>query len=98
MTQTFRLAIWCLCVLLTPTVFANLPDFQDLVEEVSQAVVNISTQSSAPVSPRQGQQPDLDQLPPFFREFFERGLPTPPQQQEGRSLGSGFIISSMIYC
>lgn len=94
MTQTFRLAIWCLCVLLTPTVFANLPDFQDLVEEVSPAVVNISTQSSAPVSPRQGQQPDLDQLPPFFREFFERGLPTPPQQQEGRSLGSGFIISA----
>lgn len=94
MTQTFRLALWCVCVLLTPTAFANLPDFQDLVEEVSPAVVNISTQSQAPVSARQGQQPDLDQLPPFFREFFERGLPPPPQQQEGRSLGSGFIISA----
>ena len=37
--------------------------------------------------------PDLQNLPPFFKDFFERGVPMPPQEREGRSLGSGFIIS-----
>lgn len=93
MSQSLRRVVWSIWVLIAPAAFASLPDFQDLVEQVSPAVVNISTQSSAPQTQRPGQQPDLDQLPPFFREFFERGLPAPPQQREGRSLGSGFIIS-----
>lgn len=71
---------------------AALPDFRDLVEEVAPAVVNISTRSEQVANSNQ-QMPDLDQLPPFFREFFERGVPMPPQEREGRSLGSGFVIS-----
>ncbi len=71
---------------------AQLPEFTDLVDEVSPAVVNISTRSSQ-ATPRNQQMPDLQQLPPLFREFFERGVPMPPQEREGRSLGSGFIIS-----
>ena len=71
---------------------AQLPEFTELVDEVSPAVVNISTRSSQPTS-RPQQMPDLQNLPPFFREFFERGVPMPPQEREGRSLGSGFIIS-----
>ena len=71
---------------------AQLPEFTDLVDDVSPAVVNISTRSSQPTS-RPQQTPDLQNLPPFFREFFERGVPMPPQEREGRSLGSGFIIS-----
>ena len=71
---------------------AQLPEFTKLVDTVSPAVVNISTRSTQPAS-RPQQMPDLQQLPPFFREFFERGVPMPPQEREGRSLGSGFIIS-----
>jgi len=71
---------------------AQLPEFTELVDEVSPAVVNISTRS-AQSTPRSQQMPDLQQLPPLFREFFERGVPMPPQEREGRSLGSGFIIS-----
>lgn len=71
---------------------AQLPEFTELVDKVSPAVVNISTRSAVkPAKPQQ--MPDLQQLPPFFRDFFERGVPMPPQEREGQSLGSGFIIS-----
>ena len=75
---------------------AQLPEFTELVDDVAPAVVNISTRSSQPSSLPQ-QMPDLQNLPPFFREFFERGIPMPPQEREGRSLGSGFIISKNGY-
>lgn len=77
---------------------AQLPDFTELVEEASPAVVNISTRQnvtrrSAGMGPMM---PDLEGMPPIFREFFERsfpdGAPSAPQRQ-AQSLGSGFIIS-----
>jgi serine protease Do len=77
---------------LSTAVQAALPDFRDLVEEVAPSVVNISTRTEQSARSNQ-QMPDMDQLPPFFREFFERGVPMPPQEREGRSLGSGFVIS-----
>ena len=70
---------------------AQLPEFTELVNDVSPAVVNISTRSSQPSS-RPQQMPDLQNLPPLFREFFERGVPMPPQEREGRSLGSRLIF------
>ena len=76
---------------------AQLPEFTELVNDVAPAVVNISTRSAQPSS-RPQQMPDLQNLPPFFREFFERGVPMPPQEREGRSLGSGFIISKKWLC
>ena len=81
-----------LALLMSLNAQAQLPEFTELVDDVSPAVVNISTRSSQP-SLRPQQMPDLQNLPPFFREFFERGVPMPPQEREGRSLGSGFIIS-----
>src|SRR5690606_39163152 len=56
---------------------AQLPDFTDLVEEASPAVVNISTRQNVPargagVGPMI---PELEGLPPIFREFFERSIP-----------------------
>ncbi|NES10817.1 DegQ family serine endoprotease [Pseudomonas laurentiana] len=78
-----------------------LPDFTTLVEQASPAVVNISTRQKMP--DRQlagGQMPDLEGLPPMFRDFFERNMPQGPRsprgdrQREAQSLGSGFIISS----
>ena len=77
---------------------AQLPEFTELVEQASPAVVNISTRQTIPAQAAGLQQmPDLENLPPMFREFFERNMPQTPQQaprkREAQSLGSGFIIS-----
>ncbi len=79
---------------------ADLPDFTPLVEEASPAVVNISARQKVPERAVAGQSglPDLEGLPPMFREFFERSIPQVPRnpggrQREAQSLGSGFIIS-----
>ncbi|MHA6492836.1 DegQ family serine endoprotease [Pseudomonas borbori] len=80
---------------------AQLPDFTELVEQASPAVVNISTRQKMPARSVAGAQglPDMEGLPPMFREFFERNVPQVPQgpgegrQREAQSLGSGFIIS-----
>ena len=71
---------------------AALPDFTPLVEDASPAVVNISTRQNQPVRGA-AQMPDLEGIPPMFREFFERRLPQPDRRREAQSLGSGFIIS-----
>jgi serine protease Do len=83
---------------------ANLPDFTELVEQASPAVVNISTRQKMPerVATGSGQLnvPVVEGLPPMFREFFERNLPQVPRspgggrQREAQSLGSGFILSA----
>lgn len=76
---------------------AQLPDFTPLVESASPAVVNISTKQKLPARGAGAHMPDLEGLPPIFREFFERSIPGMPsdrgQQREAQSLGSGFIIS-----
>ncbi len=75
---------------------AELPDFTPLVERASPAVVNISARHAVGASSL----PELEGLPPFFREFFERsippnsGQPNRGSQREAQALGSGFIISS----
>ncbi len=78
---------------------AGLPDFTELVEETSPAVVNIAT-----ITHRSSQYGDLAErynlpqdVPDIFRHFFGqpgqgRGQHQP--RQEKSSLGSGFIISS----
>lgn len=78
-----------------------LPDFTTLVEQAAPAVVNISTKQKLPERGiASGQMPDLEGLPPMFREFFERNMPQPPRtprgdrQREAQSLGSGFIVSA----
>ena len=67
----------------------DLPDFADLAEKQSPAVVNISTTSTM-----HGQQaaPPGAEEDPFF-DFFRRFGPPQPRDYEARSLGSGFIIS-----
>ena len=78
----------------TMMAYAELPDFTPLVRDASRAVVNISTKQSQPMRGAQAQMPDLEGIPPMFREFFERGMPQQPDRQpEAQSLGSGFIIS-----
>ena len=98
------LSLSALCLLLLQPVAANaeLPEFTQLIEMASPAVVNISTtQKAAPqrAGARSQQMPDLEGLPPMFREFFERMPQMQPQPDRGsrpeaQSLGSGFIISA----
>lgn len=65
----------------------GLPDFTELVEEVSLAVVNISTSRAAAGSPVAGGpgMPDLEGLPPIFREFFEHSFPQGPRSNRADS-------------
>ncbi len=72
----------------------DLPRFPELVKDNGPAVVNISTTQNTgrPTMPRGMDIPDLPEDSPFhdfFRHFF-RDL---PEQQDVKSLGSGFIIS-----
>jgi serine protease Do len=64
--------------------------FADLIAAVSPAVVSI--EASGTVEP--GDAPDLSQVPPQFRDFFERFGGGPQQPRERRSQGSGFFISA----
>ena len=91
----------CFCLLIiSAQAFSQLPDFTDLVEQSSPAVVNISTTQKPQA--RFGGQMDLPQgVPDIFRHFF--GVPQTPRNhprnsprghsQERASLGSGFIVS-----
>jgi len=95
-----------------PQLVAGLPDFTNLVEQVGPGVVNIDTKvTRADMMKRSGrggpqQMPDDDQMPEFFRRFFD--LPGMPGQGQGpgrgprggndgdivgAAMGSGFIIS-----
>ncbi|AVD84580.1 serine peptidase [Pseudomonas sp. SWI6] len=98
---TMFAAVLMLGQVLTAQAEEALPDFTTLVEQASPAVVNISTKQKLPDRRvAAGQMPDLEGLPPMFREFFERNMPQQPRaprgdrQREAMSLGSGFIISS----
>lgn len=83
---------------------SNLPDFTELVEDSSPAVVNISTEQA--VSSRGNSQlsPDAQELNEFFRHFFGQqpfgqGQKQPRQQQRQRSsLGSGSSSRKMVMC
>lgn len=70
--------------------------FADLIEQVSPAVVSINVITrEEPSVPGVG---NLDNIPEEFREWLQRQMPGPnkrsqPAPREGRSLGSGFLIS-----
>ena len=99
MTSVQRWFLWVVGVWLLSwqsLAVAQLPDFTELVEEASPAVVNISTRQTITRRSAGPMAPDLEGLPPIFREFFERGLPDGSQsapQRQAQSLGSGFIVS-----
>ena len=77
----------------------SLPDFTDLVEKASPAVVNISSTRVIEQRSRPGGLPPGPQMPEIFRHFFEDfhgQMPQEPRQRQRQrqSLGSGFIISA----
>jgi serine protease Do len=97
---------------LIPNAFAQnprvmIPDFADLVERASPAVVNIRTTEKVMVQQSQGGIPGMpEDQAEFFRRFFgvpipgipngpKQAQPNPGKPQEAdRGVGSGFIIES----
>ncbi|MCG6939780.1 MAG: DegQ family serine endoprotease [Thiohalocapsa sp.] len=75
----------------------GLPDFTALVKRYGPAVVNISTKQSTLYGPQDfGDEEGLGEDSPlydFFRRFFGEEGPLPDEGENGRSLGSGFILS-----
>ena len=70
---------------------AQLPNFADLVEDVSPAVVKINTVIKG--RKPQGQQNLKGQLPEIFRELLEQRNRQQQPPRDARSMGSGFVIS-----
>jgi serine protease Do len=73
-----------------------LPDFRELVRNNQASVVNISTTQTIHAGGRNAPGIPFDELPEDspFREFFKHFGQPAPQDQQARSLGSGFIISA----
>jgi serine protease Do len=72
------------------------PDgFADLVEKVSNSVVNITTSTivEAPME-RMPMVPEGSPFEDFFRDFFDEGQNGQRRQRQGTALGSGFVISA----
>ena len=87
------LAAFAMSALFGPAAHAH-DSFAELAEELSPAVVNISTsQIVAPTPNQRGQRPEMPQSPfeEFFEEFF---LPRDSTPRKVSSLGSGFVIDS----
>lgn len=86
-----------------PVLVSGLPDFTQLVERTSPAVVNIRTTQK--LTQVQGDPFGDDQAQEFFRRFFGTPAPVQPQprnrrqspkqqeQEVPRGVGSGFIVS-----
>jgi len=78
--------------------FAAPGSFADLAEDLSPAVVNISTISRVEV-----RRPNIPQFGPgspfeeFFKPFQDRDDEDEPREREARSLGSGFVIDPTGY-
>jgi serine protease Do len=74
-----------------PQAYARgLPEFTDLIEKSSPAVVKITTQARA-TARNQMQIPPQQQIPEIFRELFEQyNMP----ERNLNSMGSGFVISN----
>ncbi|QWD38372.1 Do family serine endopeptidase [Polynucleobacter paneuropaeus] len=99
-------------VFVSPTAFAQnprvtIPDFADLVERASPAVVNIRTTENVVIQQAQGGIPGMpEDQAEFFRRFFGvpiPGIPNTPKpqqpnsgkpQESERGVGSGFIIDA----
>lgn len=68
----------------------GLPEFTDLIEKNSPAVVKITTEARSSIR-NQMQMPPQQQIPEIFRDLFEqRNLP----ERHMSAMGSGFVVSA----
>ena len=88
------LIVALVCMLAAASAFAapgQMPDFEQLVENQSRAVVNIHTERSAAITPTsEGSAPGI---PEFLRRFRDFQVPRDQRERSG-GLGSGVIASS----
>ncbi|MBT4521721.1 MAG: DegQ family serine endoprotease [Halieaceae bacterium] len=70
----------------------ELPDFREIVQSNSPAVVKIIVENPGGKARGRQQLPDSQQIPDYLRRFFEQ-REAPPAQRQQMSMGSGFIIS-----
>jgi len=87
-------ALFALALMLSGAARADLPDFTQLAEKSTPAVVNITSRQSGEGN-KSGGDSDEQEIPDIFKRFF--GDPRSPQNPHGRggiSGGSGFIISA----
>ena len=89
--MSYRFYSAILVCLITFTADARLPDFTDLVEEASSAVVKINV--SFKEQDRQGLPSYRGQLPDIFRELLEQQRRSQQDRPQRYSMGSGFVIS-----
>ena len=91
--RTFGLILLSVSLVVTSVEAAQLPDFSDLIEKASPAVVKITAVTKARQARQLRQSPNeqLQDIPEIFRDLLEQRQN--PQREHG-SLGSGFIISS----
>ncbi|RYY02412.1 MAG: Do family serine endopeptidase [Gammaproteobacteria bacterium] len=91
--RTFGLILLSVSLVVTSVEAAQLPDFSDLIEKASPAVVKITAVTKARQTRQLRQSPNeqLQDIPEIFRDLLEQRQN--PQREHG-SLGSGFIISS----
>ncbi|MDD2759572.1 MAG: DegQ family serine endoprotease [Methylomonas sp.] len=84
-------------LMVTVPVYAQLPDFTEMVKNNGDAVVNISTTQKAPDMQGDADQQAMPQdMPPELEEFFRHFFQGPGRgmvPRETNSLGSGFVIS-----
>ena len=81
-----KLLIFSNILFVAPVLCAALPEFTELVKQASPAVVNITATRE---SPAQENSVESEEMPEFFRRFFDER-----QRPPGPAAGSGFIISS----
>ena len=86
----FRIFLCALALSFTaPRVAAELPDFTEIVDSASPAVVKVLVEYETESSPYREQ---LEEIPEALRRFFDfRGGPPVPRERAG--MGSGFIVS-----
>lgn len=87
-TKAALMLCWGLLLVAFTAQAQTLPDFTDLIEKHSPAVVKITVRGSAG-GPEPRYMPD-EQIPEMFRDFFERYN---PPERDFQSMGSGFIVS-----
>lgn len=91
--RTASLVVLSVSLLVSAVEAAPLPDFSDLIEKASPAVVKITAVTKAKQTRQLRQMPNnqMQDIPEIFRELLEqRQIP----QREHGALGSGFIISN----
>ncbi|MCC5999304.1 MAG: Do family serine endopeptidase [Pararhodobacter sp.] len=96
MVQALMLgALFLLVQALAVTAQDRPASFADLAEEVSPAVVNITTSTRVAAEMERGlpQLPDGAPFQDFFNDFFNRNGQGTPRPRQSQSLGSGFVIS-----